>query len=114
LDAQASRLPQPHLGELAKSAVDGLSLSIKGIKDEATAQTAIPELTKASSQFDQLIGLLGQLSPETRKTLAEAFVAVRPTLDQLFDQAVGLPGVGPVVKPTLDTIRSKLNTLATI
>jgi hypothetical protein len=40
------------IGELAKSAVDGLSSSIKGIKDEATAQTAIPELTKASSQFD--------------------------------------------------------------
>lgn len=34
-------------------------------------------------------------------------------LDNLFDQAVGLLGV-PVIRPTLDTIRSKLNTLATI
>jgi len=102
------------IGELAKSAVNGLSSSIKGIKDEATAQTAIPELTKASSQFDQLIGLLGQLSPDSRKALADAFVAIRPTLDNFFDQAVGLPGVGPVIKPTLETIRSKLNTLATI
>jgi hypothetical protein len=58
--------------------------------------------------------VLGQLSPDSRKALADAFVAIRPTLDQLFDQAVGLPGVGPVVKPTLDTIRSQLNTLATI
>ena len=96
---------------LAKSAVDDLRSSLKGIKDEATAQAAVPELTKDGSQFDQLIGLLGQLSPETRKTLTDAFVAIKPRLDKLFDQALALPGVGPVIKPTLDTIRSKLNTL---
>ena len=101
------------IGALAKSAVDDLRSSLKGIKDEATAQAAVPELTKDGSQFDQLIGLLGQLSPETRKTLTDAFVAIKPRLDKLFDQALALPGVGPVIKPTLDTIRSKLNTLTT-
>ena len=101
------------IGTLAKSTVDDLRSSLKGIKDEATAQAAVPELTKDASQFDQLTGLLGQLSPETRKTLTDAFVAIKPKLDKLFDQALALPGVGPVIKPTLDTIRSKLNTLAT-
>jgi Bacterial protein of unknown function (DUF937) len=101
------------IGALAKSAVDDLRSSLKGIKDEATAQAAVPELTKDGSQSDQLIGLLGQLSPETRKTLTDAFVAIKPRLDKLFDQALALPGVGPVIKPTLDTIRSKLNTLTT-
>jgi hypothetical protein len=101
------------IGALAKSAVDDLRSSLKGIKDEATAQAAVPELTKDGSQFDQLIGLLGQLSPETRKTLTDAFVAIKPRLDKLFDQALALPGVGPVITPTLDTIRSKLNTLTT-
>jgi hypothetical protein len=101
------------IGALAKSAVDDLRSSLKGIKDEATAQAALPELTKDGSQFDQLIGLLGQLSPETRKTLTEAFAAIKPRLDKLFDQALALPGVGPAIKPALDTIRSKLNTLAT-
>jgi hypothetical protein len=101
------------IGALARSTVDDLRSSLKGIKDEATAQAALPELTKDGSQFDQLIGLLGQLSPDARKTLADAFISLKPTLDNLFDQAVGLPGVGPVIKPALDTIRSKLNTLAT-
>ena len=49
---------------------------------------------------------------ETR-ALTDAFVALKPKLDNLFDQALALPGVGPIIKPTLDTIRSKLNTLAT-
>ena len=102
------------VGELAKSAISGLRSSLKDIKDEATAQAAVPALTQAATQFDQLTGLLGQLAPEARKTLADAFAGIRPKLDKLFDQAVGLPGVGPVIQPTIDTIRSKLNTLATV
>jgi hypothetical protein len=101
------------IGTLTKSAVDDLRSSLKGIKDDATAQAAAPELTKDASEFDQLTGLLSQLSPETRKALTDAFVALKPKLDNLFDQALALPGVGPIIKPTLDTIRSKLNTLAT-
>ena len=101
------------IGALAKSAVDDLRSSLKGIKDEATAQAAVPELTKDASEFDQLTGLLSQLSPETRKALAGALVALKPKLDNLLDQALALPGVGPVIKPTLDTIRSTLNTLTT-
>ena len=101
------------IGTLTKSAVDDLRSSLRGIKDDATAQAAAPELTKDASEFDQLTGLLSQLSPETRKALTDAFVALKPKLDNLFDQALALPGVGPIIKPTLDTIRSTLNTLAT-
>ena len=107
------RVGDVDLGQLAKSAVDGLQSSLRGIKDEATAQTAMPGLTQAASQFDQLTGLLGQLSPATRKTLPDAFVAIRPQIDKLFDQAMALPGVGPLIKPTVDVLRSKLDTLAT-
>ena len=102
------------LGELAKSSVAGLRSSLKGIKDEATAQAAVPALTQAATQFDQLTGLLGQLTPDTRKTLADAFAGIRPKLDKLFNQAIELPGVGPVIQPTIDAIRSKLDTLAKI
>ena len=107
------RVGDVDLGQLAKSAVDGLQSSLRGIKDEATAQTAMPGLTQAASQFEQLTGLVGQLSPETGKTLPDAFAAIRPQIDKLFDQAMALPGVGPVIKPTVDVLRSKLDTLAT-
>jgi hypothetical protein len=56
------------VGELAKSAVFGLRSSLKDIKDEATAQAAVPALTQAASQFDQLTGLLGQLTPDRKST----------------------------------------------
>ncbi len=101
------------IGELATSAVNGLQSSLKGIKDETSAQAATPELTKDASQFDQLTGLLDQLSPENRKLLANVFVALRLQLNQLIDKALAIPGVGPVIKPAVDAIRSKLDTLAT-
>ena len=101
------------IGTLAKSAVDDLRSSLKGIKDEATAQAAVPELTKDASQFDQLTGLLGQLSPRpARRSQTPSLPSSRSSTIS-FDQALALPGVGPVIKPTLDTIRSTLNTLAT-
>ena len=101
------------VGELANSAITGLRSSLEGITDESTAQAAVPELTKADSQFDQLSGLLGQLPPEARKTLAGLVAAVRPSLDQLIDKALAIPGVGAIVKPAVDAIRSKLDALAT-
>ena len=101
------------VGELATSAVNDLQTSLAGIKDEATAQTALPGLTKASSEFDQLSGLLGQLSPEARKTVTEVFAAIKPNLDQLLDRVLGIPGVGTIIKPAVDAIRAKLDSLAT-
>ena len=101
------------VGELATSAVNDLQSSVAGIKDEATAQAALPGLTKASSEFDQLSGLLGQLSPEARKTVTEIFAAIKPNLDQLLDRVLGIPGVGAIIKPAVDAIRAKLDSLAT-
>ena len=101
------------IGKLATSAVNDAYTSLSGIKDEATAQAAASGVTKASSEFDQLTGLLNQLPPDARKAVAEAFATIKPNLDQLFDRVLGIPGVSAIVKPTVDTIRAKLDTLAT-
>ena len=99
------------IGELATSAVNDLNASLSGIKDEATAQAELQGITKASSEFDKLTALLNQLPPDARKTLADTFAAIKPTLDQLMDRALGIPGVGAIIKPTVDAIRAKLDEL---
>ena len=100
------------IGELATSAVNNVQSSLRDVKDEATAKAALPKLNEANSQFGQLTGLLDQMSPETRKTVAEVFAAIRPALDQLLDKALAIPGVGTVIKPAADAIRAKLDALA--
>lgn len=101
------------LGQHLTNTVNGLRTSLDSVKDEATAQAAMPALSNAGSEFDKLTGLTGQLSPETRKTLASAITALRPTLDQMFDKALAIPGVAAVIKPAIDAIRAKLDALAT-
>ncbi len=102
------------VGELATSAVNDLYTSLVSIKDETTAQGAASGLSKASSEFDQLDGLLNQLSPENRKALIDVFASIKPNLDQLMDKALAIPGVGAVIKPMVDAIRSKLDALTAV
>ena len=101
------------VGELATSAVNNMYSSLSGIKDEAAAQAELPAVKSASSEFDQLTALLNQLPPNTRKTLAETFAAIKPNLDDLIDRVLGIPGVGAIIKPTVDAIRARSDTLAT-
>ena len=101
------------IGDLSTAAVNDLYTSLSGIKDEATAQAAVPGVTKASSEFDQLTGLLNQLPPDARKAVVDAFAAIKPNFDQLIDRVLAIPAVGAIIKPTVDAIRAKLDTLAT-
>ena len=100
------------VGELSTSAVNHLYSSLVGVKDEASAQANLPSLNQASLEFDQLAGLLSQLSTENRKLLAETFASMRPNLDQLLDKALAIPGVAVIIKPAMDAIRSKLEALS--
>lgn len=99
------------IGDLSTAAVNDLYTSLSGVKDAATAQSALPGLTKATSEFDQLNGLLSQLSPETRKTLVDTFASIRPNLAHLVDRVLAIPGVGAIIKPAVDAINAKLDAL---
>jgi hypothetical protein len=99
------------VGELASSAVNDLYASLSGIKDEATAKTAVSGLDKASAEFDQLANLVNQLSPDARKLLADTFTSIRPNIAHLIDRVLAIPGVSAVIKPAIDAINAKLETL---
>jgi hypothetical protein len=66
------------------------------------------------TDFEKVKGLADQLSPEMKTTLANAIAAARPTIDGLLDRALQIPGVAALIKPTIDSIRSELDTLATV
>ena len=100
-----------NVGELATSAVNDLYASLSGIKDAATAQTALSGLNKASSEFDQLTGLLGQLPPDAHKLLTDTIASIRPNITALMDKVLAIPGVASIVKPAIDAINVKLDAL---
>jgi len=51
------------------------------------------------------------LSPEQRRVLAGVVNPLMPSLNQLFDKVLAIPGVAELLKPTVDALRAKLTLL---
>lgn len=100
------------LGAQLTTAVSSLRSSLEGIKDEASAQAAVPAIATSKDEINRVTGLISQLSPELRKSLASAVASVKPALEQMFAKALAIPGVGAVIKPAVDSVRAELDTLA--
>jgi hypothetical protein len=52
--------------------------------------------------------LIGQLSATQRTALAGLVAPAMPALNQLFDKVLAIPGVGDIIKPTIDTLKAKI------
>jgi hypothetical protein len=100
------------LGKQVTDSIGSLRTTLGGITDSASAQAALPKLQDVTAQIDKVTGMVGQLSAEQRKVLAGLAGPLMPALNQLFDKVLAIPGVADVLKPTIDTLKGKLATLA--
>jgi len=99
------------LGKQVTDSIGTLRSSLAGISDPASAQAALPRLQAATAQIDKVGGLIGQMSDTQRRALAAMVLPVMPTLNSLFDRVLSIPGVADVIKPTIDTLKTKLAVL---
>jgi hypothetical protein len=99
------------IGKQVTDSITNLRTTLAGITDAASARAALPKLQEVTAQIDRVDGLLGQLSPEQRKVLAGMVNPLMPSLNQLFDKVLAIPGVAELLKPTIDALRAKLATL---
>jgi Bacterial protein of unknown function (DUF937) len=99
------------VGKQLTDSIADLRTTLGGITDAASARAALPKLQDVTAQIDKVGGVVGQLSPEQRKLLAGLVNPVMPTLNQLFDKVLAIPGVSEVLKPTIDALRAKLAVL---
>jgi hypothetical protein len=100
------------VGSSVQKTVDGLKTALQGVKDVDTAKAALPTLQDATAQLDKLGGLVNQLPAGGKTALAAFLASVRPSLDEAFNKVLAIPGVSEVAKPTIDTIKAKLDALA--
>ncbi len=101
------------VGAQAADAVTKLRASLEKITDEASAKTELVPLQDSAAQLNKITGMLNQLSPANRAIVAKAIASIRPSLNQLFDKALQIPAVAALIKPSIDSIRSEMDTLAT-
>jgi Bacterial protein of unknown function (DUF937) len=101
------------LGKQVNDSVTNLRTTLAGITDAASARASLPKLQEVTAQVDKVDGMIGQLSAEQRKLLAGIVTPLMPTLNQLFDKVLAIPGVAEVLKPTIDVLKTKLAALTT-
>ena len=99
------------VGKQLNDSLTALRTSLQGITDEASAKAGLPKLQGVKTEFDKVANLVGQLSPEQRKTIVGLVGPAMATLNQLFDKVLAIPGVGEVLKPTIDALKANLTAL---
>src|SRR5262245_22343652 len=100
------------VGKQVTDSIASLRTTLGGITDAASARAALPKLQDVTAQLDKVGGVVGQLSAPQRTVLAGLVNPMMPTLNQLFDKVLAIPGVAEVLKPTIDALKAKLAMLA--
>jgi hypothetical protein len=100
------------VGKQISDSLGELRTSLASITDAASANAALPKLQQATAQIDKVAGTVSQL-PANQRQVADGLVASSmATINQLFDKVLAIPGVAEVVKPTIDSLRTKLADLS--
>lgn len=95
-----------------KTGLDGLKTTLLGITDAASAKAALPPLEKEGKEFDRLRDLTGKLPMDGKTAFAALVAQFRPSIDDLFNKVLAIPGVGDIAKPVIDGLRVKLDALS--
>jgi hypothetical protein len=99
------------VGRQVTDNLSNLHQTLSGITDADSAKAALPKLQEAAAQIDKAETLSGRLSPDQRKVVAGLVNPVMPSLNQLFDKILAIPGVSAELKPAVDAIKAKLAVL---
>jgi hypothetical protein len=106
--AQSVMVGGVDVGRQIGDSLGALRTSLQGITDDASARATLPRLQEITTQFDKVVNLVGQLSPEQRKIVVGLVGPAMTNLNQLFDKVLAIPGIGEVSKPTIDALKTKL------
>jgi hypothetical protein len=101
------------IGKQVANNIASVRTTLDGVTDVASAQAALPKLQSVTAQIDKTDGTVGQLSAEQRKAIAAVINPLMPTVNQLCDKVLAIPGVAEVLKPSVDTLKAKLAALTT-
>ena len=105
-------VPGVDLAGQANGAIEALKNALAGVKDEASAKSALPKLQDIAAQIEKLKGTAMALPADARHPLVVMISGVMPGLASMIDKALAMPGVGTVLKPILDQIADNLGAIA--
>jgi hypothetical protein len=84
--------------------------TIGGVTDEASANTALPEINKLTDSFGGLTDLYAKLPDAAKAAVANVFQNSLGDLKPTLDKVLAIPGVEAILKPAIEALMQKLAT----
>ena len=110
--AQSIMVGGVDIGKQLGDNFSNLRTSLAGITDVESARAALPKLQEATAAIDKVNGMVPQLSAEQRLSVSGLVTPAMAAINQMFDKVLAIPGVGDVLKPTVDNLKTKLADLS--
>ena len=89
-----------------------LRTTMEGVTDAASAQAALPRLESVSTALTPVVSAIGQATTEQKAAVTSMVAPLMQTINPMIDRVMAIPGVGDVLKPAVDTLKTKLTALA--
>jgi hypothetical protein len=99
-------------GKVASQLFTGLTKTLGGVKDEATAKLALPELEKFAPMLSTLEEEAGKLPEDEKPAFAAVIGKYVGSLSKVIDTVLALPGVKDLLGPTLTPMVETLTKLS--
>jgi len=96
------------IGKQLDDNLSSLRTSLAGIGDVESAKAALPKLQDATAGIEKVNSMVPQLSEDQRLFVSNMVTPAMAVIDQLFEKALAIPGVGDVLKPIADNLKTKL------
>jgi hypothetical protein len=100
------------LGQTVTDGIGTLTTALTGVTDEASARTALAKVEEVGAEVDKVAGHVGALTADQKKVVAGLVDQALPDLSLLIDKVLAIPGVAAVLGPPLESLKTKLTTLA--
>jgi Bacterial protein of unknown function (DUF937) len=94
--------------------IDAINKSLGGIKDAATAATAVPKLHESIDKLSAMKALADKLPEADQVKIHDTIKSSLTKLDDQFAKLLWIPGVGDKIKPQVDVAMSKLASLGNL
>jgi hypothetical protein len=90
----------------------GLTESLNGITDEASATAAIPKLQDYAKQLGSVGSMTNALPESARGQIVALVEKSKPGLNKALERVTALPGVGERIRPVATEIRAQMEKIA--
>lgn len=108
--APAENPPTTNYVDITSNALSGLTTVIDGVKDEVTANAAVPRLQDIGKQIASVKS--AELTGEAKKSIASLIATSLPGITAAVEKAVSIPGVAAILNPILQPLMANLNDLS--